>query len=427
MKKIIIVLLLLLSLSACKQPQRNEQNDIFEEGLLAVSKNGYYGYINEKGEEIIPFIFNRATAFYRGIAIVQDNQSRANLINKQGELLVENGYTTIYRDNDTKFFIVVDEDKYGLLDIKGDIIVDLIYDDIEPFYEGLAVVKKDNKYGYINTHGEIVIEPTYAMAKRFSHGLAAVLNNELWGYINPKNEVVIDFQYSYASHFDDSARAVVTVLDQTLHKYYLIDASNHKYIEDAYSIRGDGPIYAVATLDGSYLYKPDGSRFVETKFDTIHQIEDYYMHADLVNQTVFIYYKSNGEIIQMLEHDTQLIYIRHHFEEQMVLQSVENGSIHIFLDEKEIILESLSLLQVLSEDLFVTQNQTYQVGIMNTKGEIIVDFIYDSLYQGADGYLITRANGYYGFLNSQYETIVPPIYQNVWHWYNISNFGQPHQ
>lgn len=36
---------------------------------------------------------------------------------------------------------------------------------------------------------------------------------------------------------------------------------------------------------------------------------------------------------------------------------------------------------------------------MNTKGEIIVDFIYDSLYQGADGYLITRANGYYGLVN----------------------------
>ena len=63
----------------------NEENYIgnFSEGLAVVTKNGTYGYINAKGEEVIPFIYDYATSLTEGLAVVAKD-------NKEYILKVEN-------------------------------------------------------------------------------------------------------------------------------------------------------------------------------------------------------------------------------------------------------------------------------------------------------------------------------------------------
>ena len=43
----------------------------FSEGLLSVKKSGLYGYINEKGEVVIPFRYEEAEKFLNGFAKVK--------------------------------------------------------------------------------------------------------------------------------------------------------------------------------------------------------------------------------------------------------------------------------------------------------------------------------------------------------------------
>lgn len=52
------------------------------------------------------------------------------------------------------------------------------YDELYPFSEGLAAVKKDGKFGYINTKGELVIPCQYQYAGSFKEGLACVVKDE---------------------------------------------------------------------------------------------------------------------------------------------------------------------------------------------------------------------------------------------------------
>lgn len=52
------------------------------------------------------------------------------------------------------------------------------YDELYPFSEGLAAVKKDGKFGYINTKGELVIPCQFDKACDFSDGLAIVMDDE---------------------------------------------------------------------------------------------------------------------------------------------------------------------------------------------------------------------------------------------------------
>lgn len=52
------------------------------------------------------------------------------------------------------------------------------YDELYPFSEGLAAVKNNDKFGFINTKGELVIPCQYQYAGQFKEGLACVVENE---------------------------------------------------------------------------------------------------------------------------------------------------------------------------------------------------------------------------------------------------------
>lgn len=52
------------------------------------------------------------------------------------------------------------------------------YDELYPFSEGLAAVKKNEKFGFINTKGELVIPCQYQYAGSFKDGLACVVKDE---------------------------------------------------------------------------------------------------------------------------------------------------------------------------------------------------------------------------------------------------------
>lgn len=52
------------------------------------------------------------------------------------------------------------------------------YDELYPFSEGLAAVKKDGKFGYINTKGELVIPCQFGYASDFIEGTAVVAKDD---------------------------------------------------------------------------------------------------------------------------------------------------------------------------------------------------------------------------------------------------------
>jgi hypothetical protein len=113
-------------------------------------------------------------------------------------------------------YTVSKDDKFGIIDGQGRVIVPLEYDEISAFYEdGMVLVQKNGgkwsnrKYGYINLDGELVIPLQYRWAKDFSEGLAAVENDKgLVGYIDTQGNLAIPFRYINGEPFKNG-RAVV--------------------------------------------------------------------------------------------------------------------------------------------------------------------------------------------------------------------------
>jgi uncharacterized protein YcfL len=65
MKKFLIVILMLFVLVGCSKKDHTYDEDLFNDGLLAVSLDGSkWGYINPKGEMVIDEQFDGAGAFF---------------------------------------------------------------------------------------------------------------------------------------------------------------------------------------------------------------------------------------------------------------------------------------------------------------------------------------------------------------------------
>ena len=157
----------------------------FYEGFARVKKDGKWGYINTKGEQIVE------CEFYGG------------------------WYFNDFKDFNEGFASVKKDYKWGYINTKGEQAIECKFDGAGGFEEGCAVVEKDGKYGYINTKGEQVIECKFDCAWNFSEGFAKVKKDGEYGYINSKGCFVI---------FDESKNEIEVfdkAIDRSNNTFYL--------------------------------------------------------------------------------------------------------------------------------------------------------------------------------------------------------------
>ena len=170
---------------------KNQANfvDNFSESLARFRKGSYYGFINTKGEIVIPPKYSYADNFSHGFAIIKTNDF-ITFINKKGEKLkcifdnvkaFSNGLAPVCKGK-----------KWGYIDTLGYTKIQFLFDNAFPFYEGVAVVRKNQKYGIINQNGEIIIPFEYdGIQNKFHNGMILAykrINSTFnFYYINSKN------------------------------------------------------------------------------------------------------------------------------------------------------------------------------------------------------------------------------------------------
>lgn len=229
-------------------PLKYENAKSFQEGLAPVKLNGKYGFINANAEVKIEFQYEDANPFQEGLAAVKLNK-KWGFINKEGQLIIKplfddvssfsNGHSVVFHlialeeYEDDGEIIVEGYGKHGLIDTKGNLKLDTIYDNIYPYKNGFAKITLADKTGFINTDGKIVIPISFDGANDFSEGLAAVSkripNNSngfstgtrKYGYINEKGKLVIDYLYDGANDFKNGL-AQVSIGDPYMQQFVFI-------------------------------------------------------------------------------------------------------------------------------------------------------------------------------------------------------------
>lgn len=206
----------------------------FSENIAMVGKGEKIAFVNKAGERITDFNFENAYAFKNGFAVVEKSE-HFGVINRLGEEVIPFIYQDVGEFNDDLFYVQNDDDKYGFLDNHGKIIVPFVLSNASDFNDGLAVVESEGAQGVIDKQGRMVVNFIYDWIEPFSdkNKPSRVRIGSHFGLIDHHGIVVADTVYSQIGDFSDGLALAA-------------DESNFGYI----NLRGD------TTIAFKYTYKP---------------------------------------------------------------------------------------------------------------------------------------------------------------------------
>lgn len=128
----------------------------FAEGLEPVQVGGRWGYINRRGQFVLPTRYLAAGPFANG---------RARVVTEQGIVYINP---------------------------RGETITWLDFADGHDFAQGRAAVRVGAQWCYIDTTGRVVIFPRFAEAGAFRDSLARVREGDKFGLIDPAGNYVVN-------------------------------------------------------------------------------------------------------------------------------------------------------------------------------------------------------------------------------------------
>ena len=211
------------------------QTGNFAEGLCCVKNSeGLWGYIDDGGNLVIPFMYEDANGFSCGRALVK-TEGLYGYIDKTNQFVIPATYQEAYSFYDDRACIGTDNG-YGYIDPSGDAVIPAIYELAFDFWDGVAIVK-DGGYGLIDTDGNYLLDPThgqlslhtaegfvketqggktsmidyqgvkwsksYDVIGDFSEDFCPVKIDGHYGYIDNRMELVIPAEWEYAGAFSE--------------------------------------------------------------------------------------------------------------------------------------------------------------------------------------------------------------------------------
>jgi predicted DNA-binding WGR domain protein len=252
-----------------------------EEFSSKVFIGGKWGFIDDKGDTILDFSYNRVGDFSEGMARVKEG----------GEYVFQN---VEYSWQDPYTFT---GGKWGFIDRNGKISIKPKYEDARSFSNGLAAVKINGKWGYINKKGKLVIKSNFTSGNSFSEGMAIFENKDSegktkYGYVDTKGIVMVDPVFAEAKDFKDGVAPVCPINDLNWEdmiltvKWGLIDKSGKYLIPPEYDLIHDpydGFVIAekdqeffVADINGNILFSVNGKiNELSNSINKIHVNEVY--------------------------------------------------------------------------------------------------------------------------------------------------------
>ena len=151
----------------------------FENGLIMVSKNGKYGFINKMGQLIIPCIYDSAGRWDSCITVSLDDKS--GLYSLDGTTRTSCKYLAFRDFSDGVYMAFSINDKYGFVDINGKEILPCEYGVAKPFIDGVCWCEKQGTWYAVDKKGNLIAKVPNASVEEYKDGIAtALISGSKW-------------------------------------------------------------------------------------------------------------------------------------------------------------------------------------------------------------------------------------------------------
>lgn len=191
-------------------------------------KEDFTGFIDEAGKIIIKPMYDAATDFYEGLAVVNKNDT-VFFINKNNENTLEKTFTDahVFKDGIAP---VKQGNKWHFINRQGQEF-QKYYDEVNEISDDVYVVKIAGKYGALSRYGQTLIEPVYDKLGDFKNDYAYYSENGLYGYIS-KNGTKSKAEFEWISDFDTEQIA----LFKQNGKFGLLNSAGKKVLEPQFDL-----------------------------------------------------------------------------------------------------------------------------------------------------------------------------------------------
>jgi len=350
---------------------------------------------------------------------------------KEPKFVVQPEYDDITLFYDGLAFVLKD-DLWGLIDDKGNVVVEPQYDDLYgeyyEFYEGMARVSKDWAWGFIDNTGKEVIPTRYDWVSNFKEGLAAVLIDEKMGFINKSGNVVIPPIFDDVTVFDNGVAVVID--DYETGKISLIDKLGKKITDTNYfsessmyegNVFNEG-VFWVSNSEGLVgAIDRTGRTVIDLKYDYAGDVLNGAMSyefsegAAIVGRNLqrSIIDTKGAELAKLTKYDGNANFTAGVFIEGLAPISVDNKWGYIDKTGKEIVAPYYEWVYSFNEGLAPVYLDG-KFGFIDKTGKEIVKPQYEDVGFLVNGRAAVRKDGKWGFIDATGKEVIKPQFDD---WY----------
>lgn len=193
-----------------------------------IEQNNYYGKMLCK-DDICPYIIEQNNE-----KLILNDNNKIMLYDYKQDKIINEMYSDYYFINDNLIAVKNNENKYGLIDLNGDIVSELNYSKIIDYKNGYLIYNDEEKYNLKNiiTNQDIIngydymefINEKYLIVKEKQNYMLYNYNekkiiNQKYNYLYPAENYIITFNNKKIDILDKSLNSVLIIKINTDYEY----------------------------------------------------------------------------------------------------------------------------------------------------------------------------------------------------------------
>ena len=426
---IIIIIICIIAIIAYNKFKKSYKvEDVLEEKYLLLSSNNFKGVIDNKGNVIVEpkyydihipnpskaifvcyYDYNEENDTYRS-KVVNENETEIFTKYSKIETISLNDIETSmpYEKNVLRY---EDEEKYGLIDLKGNVVVKAEYDSIEGLSnkEGELLVSKGGKFGVINTKGAELIKPEYDFIsgdgyytwdKKYAlSGYILGLKTQdgyRYGYTNYKLKELLKVEYNEIMRIggisSENTDKDVIIIAKRNGQYGLM--KNKKIIIDfkyqSIDYSGINNLFILTRNSKSGVFNLLGDKILPVKYDEV-QVKETHIYTKIDKEEA--YFNLLGNRI-----------------DKSTIKEAEEKE-----EEKD---------ETIKTGKLIPDEKDGKWGFLDSESNVKVDYIYDKVTDlNSNGFAGIKLNGKWGSIDENGNVVIEPTY-NLDKYYDIYFIGK---
>lgn len=267
----------------------------FQDTVMKVKKNGKYGYLNTKLQEVIPCKFDEIGRFDEGMAPVKDG-GMWGFADTKGNMAIPAGYKRAVGFSNGLAAVVGDNDSIGFIDKFGILTISCQFDNqSDPYFsmDGRCALKKDGRLIHIDRTGAVIDTITEPEVKAADDLMASEDAGELKPLHNPlKQYSLAETPYDDAWPFVDGYSIVMKKINNQK-KYGIVSIKGKEVVPCSFDqisgpFRGPVSYFIIKGATGYGAYDVEGKEILPCEYQSIGKEGSLYITVEKDGKKGFV-------------------------------------------------------------------------------------------------------------------------------------------